>query len=62
VADDGPGFDPSISGIVDLLLKSGKSGGSGIGPYLVRCVMDNHQGRVRLGSSLGGASILLEFR
>lgn len=63
VADDGPGFDPSIRGIDDLLLESGKPGGSGIGLYLVRCVMDNHQGRVRLGrSSLGGASILLEFR
>jgi signal transduction histidine kinase len=63
VADDGPGFDPAITDLEQVLLATTKPGGTGIGLYLVRCTMDNHRGLVRLRrSSLGGGSVVLEFR
>jgi signal transduction histidine kinase len=62
VADDGPGFPGGGREIESLLLASSKPEGTGIGLFVVRCAVENHRGRIRIGrSDLGGASVVLRF-
>ena len=61
VADAGPGFD--LDPEADTLLCSTKPGGTGLGLFVVRTTLINHQGRlsIRRSSSLGGAAVCLEL-
>ncbi len=62
VADDGPGFPQGPVDLDGLLMASSKSEGLGIGLYVVRCAVDNHNGSLEIGrSGLGGASVRLRF-
>ena len=62
VADDGPGFPQGPVDLDGLLMASTKSEGIGIGLYVVRCAVDNHNGSLEIGrSDLGGASVRLSF-
>jgi CHASE1-domain containing sensor protein len=62
VADDGPGFALEPVDLDRLLMASTKKQGAGIGLYVVRCVMENHKGKLEIGrSSLGGAKVRLRF-
>jgi len=57
VGDSGPGWPGGT--IHDMLLRTSKSEGTGIGLYIVTTTVDHHRGTVAVGqSSLGGA----EFR
>ena len=63
VADDGPGFPQGPVDLDGLLMASTKSEGMGIGLYVVRCAVDNHNGSLEIGrSDLGGASVRLRFQ
>jgi len=59
ISDSGPGFamDPSD----DTLFHSTKPDGSGLGLFVVRTALSNHQGQLELGRSLslGGAQVTL---
>jgi hypothetical protein len=60
VADNGPGFqgDEEEQGP----LHTTKARGSGLGLFVVRTTMENHQGSIDLGrSALGGARVSLSF-
>ena len=64
VADNGAGFPDdllALSTSEDVLLRSRKPLGSGIGLYVVSTTMENHGGRLELGRSreLGGAEVVL---
>jgi len=60
VGDSGPGW-PGGS-LSDFLLRSSKPGGSGIGLYIVQTAVDNHRGRIVIGTSpLGGAEFRITF-
>jgi signal transduction histidine kinase len=61
VADSGPGFhgDPEA----DTLMQSSKAGGSGLGLFVVRTTLSNHNGRLFIGRSqeLGGAELCIQL-
>ena len=64
VADNGAGFPEDLLALntsEDVLLRSRKPFGSGIGLYVVSTTMENHGGRLELGRSdeLGGAEVVL---
>lgn len=61
VADNGPGFAFSPSD--DTLFQTTKVSGSGLGLFVVRTAMANHNGRVAIARSpgLGGAEVRLVF-
>ncbi|MFZ9951204.1 MAG: ATP-binding protein [Vulcanococcus sp.] len=60
VADNGPGFPPEVD--PEAPLESARAGGSGLGLFVVRTTMDNHNGQMRIGrSSRGGAQVSLRF-
>lgn len=60
VADDGPGFPAATLAAAGLPMVSGKQRGFGLGLYLVRRAVANHDGQLLLGrSDLGGASALV---
>ncbi len=60
VADSGPGLAETEA--KQLLLKSTKPEGSGMGLYLVHTTMENHGGRLETGRSpLGGAEFRMVF-
>lgn len=60
IGDSGPGLQQTE--IRDLLMKSTKPDGSGIGLHIVQTTMENHGGRLEIGrSSLGGAEFRMVF-
>ena len=60
IGDSGPGW-PGGS-LEEMLLRSTKRDGSGIGLYVVKTALDNHCGNIAIGRSpLGGAEFRLEF-
>lgn len=66
VADNGPGFPEDLLRLntsEDVLLRSRKPLGSGIGLYVVSTTMENHDGRLDLGRSaeLGGGEVVLSL-
>ena len=60
VADNGPGFPQGLEAMAPL--ESSRSGGSGLGLFVVRTTMDNHGGQMTIDrSSHGGAQVNLLF-
>jgi len=60
IGDSGPGW-PGGS-LEEMLLRSTKRDGSGIGLYVVKTALDNHCGNIAIGRSpLGGAEFRLTF-
>jgi signal transduction histidine kinase len=60
VEDNGPGFPPDLDPAAPL--ESARHGGSGLGLFVVRTTMDNHNGQMNIGSSRrGGAQVSLHF-
>lgn len=60
IADSGPGFTKGLP--TETPLNSTKLEGSGIGLYVVRTAMRNHNAKIVFGrSSLGGAEVRLRF-
>ena len=60
IGDSGPGW-PGGS-LEEMLLRSTKRDGSGIGLYVVKTALDNHRGEMVIGRSpLGGAEFRLKF-
>lgn len=60
VEDSGHGLPPDL--LEQLPLSSSRPGGTGLGLYLVRVMLDNHGGRLRAThSELGGATLGLEL-
>lgn len=60
VADNGPGLPPQA--LDDTPLQTTKATGSGLGLFVVRTTMENHQGRLECGvSERGGALLQLWF-
>jgi PAS domain S-box-containing protein len=60
IGDSGPGW-PGGS-LEEMLLRSTKRDGSGIGLYVVKTALDNHCGTIAIGRSpLGGAEFRLKF-
>jgi len=58
VADSGPGLDPAIRDQIFSPLTSTRTKGSGLGLYLVKTTVLNHDGEVRVKSSAwGGAEV-----
>ena len=57
VEDDGPGIPPEMrSRIFTRFWKSGERGGSGLGLYIVRGIVDGHHGEVGIGETDGGGA------
>lgn len=60
IGDSGPGLDETETD--NLLLKSTKPDGSGLGLYIVYTTMENHNGHLEIGRSpLGGAEFRMVF-
>jgi PAS domain S-box-containing protein len=60
VEDSGPGL--TTAEIKELLLRSTKPKGSGLGLFIVQTTMENHGGRLAIGrSKLGGAEFRMVF-
>lgn len=60
IGDSGPGLDETQT--ANLLLKSTKADGSGLGLYIVHTTMENHSGHLEIGRSpLGGAEFRMVF-
>ncbi len=60
IGDSGPGWPGGT--LDEMLLKSSKRDGSGIGLYVVKTAMENHRGRIEIGRSpLGGAEFRMLF-
>lgn len=60
IGDSGPGIPEAE--IPDLLLRSTKAEGSGLGLFVVQATMENHNGRLEIGRSpLGGAEVRMLF-
>lgn len=59
VDDAGPGIDPGIrSKVFGRFWRTGQGAGSGLGLYIVRGIVDKHEGIIDIGtSSRGGASM-----
>ncbi|UYM05214.1 sensor histidine kinase [Solicola gregarius] len=57
VEDDGPGIPPEMrSRIFTRFWKSGERGGSGLGLYIVRGIVEGHHGEVGIGDADGGGA------
>jgi signal transduction histidine kinase len=63
VEDRGPGFAPAIvDAMFERSVRSESSGGSGLGLYIARRLMDEQNGSIRAEPRLGGgASVVLEL-
>ncbi len=63
VEDSGPGFSPEQQLVSELPIESTKPEGMGMGLYLVRTAVENHDGRISFSRSpsLGGASVTVTF-
>lgn len=62
VGDSGPGFVTHLSDPDQFLLASSKTGGFGLGLFMVRTAADNHGAKIRFGRSrLGGAEVAVRF-
>ena len=63
VEDSGPGFSEEQKQRSELPIESTKPEGMGMGLYLVRTAVENHDGRISLGHSptLGGARVEITF-
>ena len=60
IGDSGPGWTGAERS--DVPLTSTKKGGTGIGLYVVRTAVQNHNGKIAFGkSTLGGAEVKLTF-
>jgi signal transduction histidine kinase len=60
IGDSGPGWTGAEQS--DVPLTSTKKGGTGIGLYVVRTAVQNHNGKIAFGKSpLGGAEVKLTF-
>jgi signal transduction histidine kinase len=60
IGDSGPGWTGAEQS--DVPLTSTKKGGTGIGLYVVRTAVQNHNGKIAFGRSpLGGAEVKLTF-
>ena len=60
VGDSGPGW--SAAGSVGAPLETTKSGGTGVGLFVVRTAVENHGGTLAFGRSpLGGAELVIRF-
>ncbi len=60
IGDSGPGWPGGT--LDEMLLKTSKRDGSGIGLYVVKTAMENHRGRIEIGHSpLGGAEFRMVF-
>jgi signal transduction histidine kinase len=60
IGDSGPGWTGAEQS--DVPLTSTKKGGTGIGLYVVRTAVQNHNGKIAFGkSTLGGAEVKLTF-
>lgn len=60
IGDTGPGIPEAD--IAELLLRSSKAEGTGLGLFIVQTTLENHGGRLEIGRSpLGGAEIRLFF-
>ena len=60
VADNGPGLPPAA--LEDTPLQTTKASGSGLGLFVVRTTMENHQGQLSCSTSpQGGALLTLHF-
>jgi signal transduction histidine kinase len=61
IGDSGPGWTGAEQS--DVPLTSTKKGGTGIGLYVVRTAVQNHNGKIAFGRSpLGGAEVKLTFQ
>ncbi len=61
IGDSGPGW--SGGSIEETLLQSSKPDGSGLGLYIVKTTMENHNGQLEIAPSpLGGAEFRMVFR
>jgi C4-dicarboxylate-specific signal transduction histidine kinase len=62
VSDSGPGFAPSILDSAFELFKTTKVDGMGVGLWLSRAIMENHNGSISIENSAdGGAVLTLNF-
>ncbi|MEI6183735.1 MAG: HAMP domain-containing sensor histidine kinase, partial [Polynucleobacter sp.] len=62
IADNGPGFNDSILKNGFELFKTSKPNGMGVGMWLSRAIMENHNGSINAtNGSKGGANITLIF-
>lgn len=60
VGDSGPGWPGGT--LDDVLLRSTKAAGAGIGLYVVKTAVENHRGQIFIGRSpLGGAEFRIRF-
>jgi PAS domain S-box-containing protein len=60
IGDSGPGIPEAD--IADLLLRSTKAEGTGLGLFIVQTTLENHGGRLEIGRSpLGGAEFRMVF-
>ncbi len=60
VGDSGPGWPGGT--IDEMLLRTSKPDGTGVGLYIVKTTVDHHRGQIKIGSSpLGGAEFRLTF-
>lgn len=60
VGDSGPGWPGGT--IDEVLLRTTKPGGAGIGLYVVKTAVENHRGQITVGRSpLGGAEFRITF-
>jgi signal transduction histidine kinase len=54
VSDTGPGLPPEIEGrLFEQFATHGKKGGTGLGLALVKKIVDDHQGEIRVESRRG---------
>ena len=61
VGDSGPGWPGGT--LDEMLLNTTKSGGAGVGLYVVKTAVDNHRGTMTIGRSpLGGAEFRVTFQ
>ncbi len=62
VQDNGPGVPPELQGKIFEPFVTGREGGTGLGLYLVRQIVERHSGSVRLFSTPGkGARFLIRI-
>ncbi|MEK7721485.1 MAG: ATP-binding protein [Elusimicrobiota bacterium] len=63
ILDNGPGLDPAMLENLFQPFFTTKDGGTGLGLYLARQIMDEHGGRIIVASSPdGGAMVSLRFK
>jgi C4-dicarboxylate-specific signal transduction histidine kinase len=62
ISDSGPGFAPSILNSAFELFKTTKVDGMGVGLWLSRAIMENHNGSISIKNGAdGGAVLTLNF-